>query len=97
MVCSIFSDFVSLQGIIWRRICVLTYKSIEPKKSFIASLSTEFFAPVLINSLRCCGAYKKYITLYDQTHIAPLAICYSLQIVRDKPIGAPVFVRVIYF
>ena len=39
----------------------------------------------------------KYITLYDQEHIAPLTICYSLQIIRDKSIGAPVYVTVINF
>ena len=39
----------------------------------------------------------KYITLYDQKHIAPLTICYSLQIVRDKSMGAPVYATVINF
>ena len=39
----------------------------------------------------------KYITFYVQKHIAPLAMCYNLPLVRDKPLAAPIFVRLVYF
>ena len=35
----------------------------------------------------------EYITFYIQNHIAPLAVCSGPPLVRDKPLGAPAFVR----
>ena len=37
-----------------------------------------------------------YITLYVQKHIASLAMCYNPSLVRDKPLGAPIFVKLVY-
>ena len=34
---------------------------------------------------------------YFQTHIATQAICYNPTLVRDKPLGAAVFVRRVYY
>ena len=39
---------------------------------------------------------SKYITFYVQKHIAPLAMCYNPPRVRDKPLGAPAFVKLVY-
>ena len=46
-----------------------------------------------------CGYVEhglKYITFYVQKHIAPLAICCNLPLVRDKPLGASAFVGPVY-
>ena len=47
-----------------------------------------------------CG-YKENgsenITLYVQKHIAPLVGCSGSPLVRDKPLGAPVFVTLAYY
>ena len=37
-----------------------------------------------------------YITFYVQKHIAPLAKCYNPPLVRDKPLGVPAIVNLIY-
>ena len=39
---------------------------------------------------------SKHITFYVQKHIASLAMCYNPPLVRDKSIGAPVFVKLVY-
>ena len=38
----------------------------------------------------------KYITFYVQKHIAPLAVCYNLPLVCDKPLEVPAFVKLVY-
>ena len=38
----------------------------------------------------------EYITIYVQKHMASLAVCSGLQLVRDEPLGAPAFVRFAY-
>ena len=43
-----------------------------------------------------CGHMEhglKHITFYVQKHIAALVMCYNAVLVRDKPIGAPAFVK----
>ena len=37
----------------------------------------------------------KYITFYIQNIL--LAVCYNLSLVPDKPLGAPVFVKLVYW
>ena len=39
----------------------------------------------------------KYITVYGQKHIAPLAMFNNPPLVRDKPLGAPAFVKLVYY
>ena len=40
----------------------------------------------------------KYFTFYVNKYIAPLAIMfYNLPLVRDKPLGAPAFVKLVYW
>ena len=39
----------------------------------------------------------KHRTFYVQKYIAPLEMCYNPPVVRDKPLGAPAFVRPVYF
>ena len=38
----------------------------------------------------------KYIAFYVKKHRAPPAACYNFPLVRDKPLGAPAYVRVAY-
>ena len=38
----------------------------------------------------------KYIMFYVQKPIAPLTMCYNLLLVRNKPLGAPAFVKLVY-
>ena len=38
----------------------------------------------------------KYITFYVEKHIAHLAMCYNPMLVRDKPLEAPKFVKLVY-
>ena len=38
----------------------------------------------------------KYIALYVQKHKAARAVGYKSPLVRGKPLGAPVFVRLVY-
>ena len=39
----------------------------------------------------------KHITFYVQNHRAPQAMCYNPLLVRDKMLGVPAFVKLIYF
>ena len=39
----------------------------------------------------------KHITFYVQKYIAALAMCYNPGLVRDKPLGAPASVKLIYY
>ena len=39
----------------------------------------------------------KCITFYVQKHVAPLAMCYKPMLVHDKLLGAPAFVKLIYY
>ena len=39
---------------------------------------------------------KNIILLYVKKHMAPRALCYNFPLVRDKPLGAPAFARLIY-
>ena len=43
------------------------------------------------------GHGLRYITFHDQKYIAPLAMCYNPPLVRDKPLGAPAFVKLVYW
>ena len=47
-------------------------------------------------TMRVYGAWIKYIMLYVQKHITPLVMCYNPPLVRDKPLGVPAFVKLIY-
>ena len=38
----------------------------------------------------------EYITFYVQNHIAPLTVCSNLPLDRDRPLGAPAFVKLAY-
>ena len=38
----------------------------------------------------------RYITFYVQIHMAPLAVCSGPHLDRNKPLGAPAFVRLVY-
>ena len=38
-----------------------------------------------------------YITFYVQNHIAVLAMCYNPSLVRDKPLGAPAFMKLVSY
>ena len=38
----------------------------------------------------------EYITFYVQKHMASLEVCCGLPLVRDKPLGAPAFVKLAY-
>ena len=38
----------------------------------------------------------KDIAFYVQKHTAPRAVCYNYPLVRDKPLGTPAYVRVVY-
>ena len=38
----------------------------------------------------------KDIAFYVKKHITTRAVCYSFPVVRDKPLGAPAFVRLVY-
>ena len=42
------------------------------------------------------GAWIKYVSSYVKKHIVHLAMCYNPPIVRDKPLGAPAFVKLVY-
>ena len=39
----------------------------------------------------------KYITFYVKKHITHLAMCYNPPLVRDKPLGAYAFVKLVYW
>ena len=39
----------------------------------------------------------KFITLYDQKHIAALEKCHNPPLVHDKPLGAPSSVKLVYW
>ena len=39
----------------------------------------------------------KDIAFYVQNHIALRAICFNFQLVHDKPLGVPAFVRLVYW
>ena len=46
--------------------------------------------------VRVYGASRlKHVTFY--VHIASLAMCYSPPLVRDKLLGAPAFVKLVYY
>ena len=38
----------------------------------------------------------KDIGFYVKKYIAPRAVCYNFQLVRNKPLGAPTIVRLVY-
>ena len=47
-----------------------------------------------------CGYMEhglKHITYYVQKHIAALVMCYNPALVRDKPLGAPTSVKLVYW
>ena len=47
-----------------------------------------------------CGYMKhglKHILFYIEKHPAHRAVCYNFLFVRDKPLGAPTFVKIVYF
>ena len=52
---------------------------------------------VKIPQCRCMEHGSKYITFYVQKHIAHLAMCCDPPLVRDKPLGAPAFVKPVYW
>ena len=39
----------------------------------------------------------KFITFYVQKHTAALRMCHNQPLVRDKPLGAPESVKVVYY
>ena len=39
----------------------------------------------------------KHITFYDHKHIAALAMCHNPGLVRDKPLGVPTSVKLVYW
>ena len=39
----------------------------------------------------------KDLAFYVQKHIASRAMCHNFLLVRDKPLGAPAFVRLVYW
>ena len=47
-------------------------------------------------TIRVNGAWIKYIAFYVQKHIAPWTVVITLLLVRDKPLGAPAFVKRVY-
>ena len=38
----------------------------------------------------------KLITFYVQKHVAALEMCHNEPLVRDKPLGAPAYVKLVY-
>ena len=50
---------------------------------------------VKIRQCRYMGHGLKYITFYVQKHVAPLPFCYNLLLVRNNPLGAHAFVRLV--
>ena len=67
---------------------ISAYTSEQPTANCIAIF--------IYSKLPQCGYMEhglEYITFYVQKHVAPLAVCSGLKMVRDKPLEAPAFVR----
>ena len=47
--------------------------------------------------MRVYEALIKWYWVYAQNHIARRAVCYDFPLVRDKLIGAPAFVKLVYY
>ena len=48
-------------------------------------------------SMRLYGAWVKYIMFYVQKRMTPSPVCSGSPLVRDKLLGAPTFVRLVYY
>ena len=48
-------------------------------------------------TMRVYGSCIKHITFYVQNHMSALAMCYNPGLVRDKPLGVPAYVKLLYY
>ena len=46
--------------------------------------------------MRLYAVWIKIYCVYVQKHIAHRAVCFNFPLVRDKPLGAPAFVKLVY-